>query len=312
MSRLHAELYVAQLEVEVITAEVKAGLNVRHAIRALLPHEVRATTRFGEMEDELSSAVGRVKTITDQIWDGLTAWFASDLLRHSDSGTDLARRVWELRAERSALPGKQRDLIRSSQSSIATQLYAIRRTWARLQRDEALRQGQPAHKFPSLDMINPSPGESDHLWLMAESVADLPRQRMVDVAAKQLEGKNLLEIDPGNLLEDITDKVAATSRAGTDDAARQIVGSAAQAGRTHMAEEGPKPKYVYASELMDGVTCGLCAAVDGREWDSIEDAMEDYPRAGGYRHCEGGTRCRGTLVYVWDDEEDPTVDDRGR
>lgn len=55
------------------------------------------------------------------------------------------------------------------------------------------------------------------------------------------------------------------------------------------------PKKVYASELLDGNCCGPCMSEDGTEWDSVDQAQGSYP-SGGYVFCEGGLRCRGTLV----------------
>lgn len=53
----------------------------------------------------------------------------------------------------------------------------------------------------------------------------------------------------------------------------------------------------YASELLDRATCSACADVDGTDYADLEAAANDYP-AGGYVDCEGGDRCRGTLVAV--------------
>lgn len=311
MTDLHAALYVAGLEVEVIEAEVAAGVNVRHAIRALYPHEVTATTRFGEMEDETSKAVAKIQEITERLWVEFGAWLASDLVDWSDTGPQLARRIRDLRAGAAAFPNEQRTAIDRAASQILRQLFAIRHTWARLTRDEALRQGVPAHRLPDLAMIHPDAHERDHLSLLAESIATHPRQRALEVADKVTAAANLLEVDPAALLDTITDRVADTSHKGTVDLARQAVYSAGSTGRWQVAEEAPKPKFVYASELLDGATCGPCAAMDGRKWETIDDAFTEYPSGGGYRHCEGGPRCRGTLVYVWEDEEAPTIDDRG-
>lgn len=55
---------------------------------------------------------------------------------------------------------------------------------------------------------------------------------------------------------------------------------------------------LFASEIMDANTCGECANIDGREYTTVEAALEDYP-AGGYIFCEGGPRCRGTIVALY-------------
>lgn len=62
--------------------------------------------------------------------------------------------------------------------------------------------------------------------------------------------------------------------------------------------QGPKATQVYASELLDSNTCTSCANVDGRNYDTMQAALRDYPE-GTYVNCEAGARCRGMLVVVW-------------
>jgi hypothetical protein len=81
---------------------------------------------------------------------------------------------------------------------------------------------------------------------------------------------------------------------------------AQNAGRAEVFSEGPVGTY-YASELMDLNTCELCAAMDGTTFDTLEEAEMEYP-TGGYSECEGGSRCRGTLVAIYESEEDPTIE----
>jgi hypothetical protein len=57
---------------------------------------------------------------------------------------------------------------------------------------------------------------------------------------------------------------------------------------------------LYASELLDVNTCGQCMDVDGRQL-SQDEAFEMYA-GGGYIECEGGPRCRGTVVAVYEGE----------
>jgi hypothetical protein len=66
------------------------------------------------------------------------------------------------------------------------------------------------------------------------------------------------------------------------------------------------PGITYSSELLDGNTCANCRGVDGTEYESMADAVEDYP-SGGYSRCLGGSRCRGTLVFVASTETPPSV-----
>jgi hypothetical protein len=57
---------------------------------------------------------------------------------------------------------------------------------------------------------------------------------------------------------------------------------------------------LYASELLDVNTCGACLNIDGEEL-SQDEAFEMYA-GGGYIECEGGPRCRGTVVAVYEGE----------
>lgn len=89
----------------------------------------------------------------------------------------------------------------------------------------------------------------------------------------------------------------------------------------------PGGRY-FASEVLDTNTCGPCRRIDEQELPSFEAASLAYG-GGGYLLCEGGIRCRGTVITVWDDPDlanllaraAPTVvafdpeqprDDRGR
>lgn len=60
--------------------------------------------------------------------------------------------------------------------------------------------------------------------------------------------------------------------------------------------------------------CHACADVDGREYDSLAEGREDYP-LGGFARCDGGPRCRGTLIFEYapgsvppEDPAPPTLD----
>lgn len=94
----------------------------------------------------------------------------------------------------------------------------------------------------------------------------------------------------GTFLDDLSD-AALTEQLG--GATQQAYNS----GRTtYMA--AADPAEIYASELLDGNTCSACMAIDGEEWETLAEAQMAYP-VGGYVECQGGLRCRGTLVAVY-------------
>ena len=78
--------------------------------------------------------------------------------------------------------------------------------------------------------------------------------------------------------------------------------SAQNTGRMNTALSGPVAS-LYANEVMDRNTCRPCREVDGKWLGNTDDpdtparVAEVYPN-GGYRFCEGGPRCRGTIVAI--------------
>lgn len=76
-------------------------------------------------------------------------------------------------------------------------------------------------------------------------------------------------------------------------------------GRIAAMGGAPDGTRYYSSELLDANTCSACASIDDTEYASLDEATADYP-SGGYINCEGGERCRGTLVAVYGDESEAT------
>lgn len=104
----------------------------------------------------------------------------------------------------------------------------------------------------------------------------------------------------------VTDYLAGLKHTWTLDQLQGAVTMAQNVGRlmtfdTMKATEKAVAKF-YASELLDGSTCDECMAVDGTEYDTLDEAAADYP-SGGYSECAGGPRCRGTVVVVADTEQ---------
>jgi len=69
-------------------------------------------------------------------------------------------------------------------------------------------------------------------------------------------------------------------------------------GRLATLAAAPKATW-YASEQLDSNTCGPCRKIDGKRLPTLE-AMQLAYGGGGYLHCEGTVRCRGTVIAVWE------------
>ncbi|MET7457706.1 phage portal protein [Streptomyces sp. NPDC005574] len=72
---------------------------------------------------------------------------------------------------------------------------------------------------------------------------------------------------------------------------------ATNTGRVAVLEAAPTATYT-ASEVNDANRCGPCAEIDGTEFSGL-DAVRAAYGAGPYRLCQGGIRCRGTVVARW-------------
>lgn len=104
------------------------------------------------------------------------------------------------------------------------------------------------------------------------------------------------------------DAVAAAVRTAleqlTDAQPRMYLGgaltSAANQGRADTLAEAPPARY-FASEQLDANTCVNCRQIDGAEFDTLAEAVEQYPM-GAYRKCLGREKCRGAIVAIWEVE----------
>jgi hypothetical protein len=74
--------------------------------------------------------------------------------------------------------------------------------------------------------------------------------------------------------------------------------SAAQmSGRFRVLEVAPIGEW-YASERNDVRTCAPCASIDGKKFDTLDEARSAYG-SGKYSGCSGGSRCRGQIFATW-------------
>lgn len=72
--------------------------------------------------------------------------------------------------------------------------------------------------------------------------------------------------------------------------------SAQAAGRQAVFEQLPAGTRFAASEVADRNRCKPCAEVSGTTYESLADALADYPTGIRFRGCLGALRCRG-LIY---------------
>lgn len=120
--------------------------------------------------------------------------------------------------------------------------------------------------------------------------------------ARSAAGEALRLFTPGAVGRQVADGVRSFLRGLKGRFKKDQLGGALHraqnAGRIAVLEEAPTARYM-ASELGDRNSCQPCKDVDGTEFDDL-DAVRAAYGTGGYLHCEGGIRCRGTVVATWE------------
>lgn len=140
--------------------------------------------------------------------------------------------------------------------------------------------------------------DQDRLAQVAGTTAALLAGGLVASAAR----KALQVWTPGADAATVADAVDTHLASLTDASLRDSLGpaltTAQNEGRLSTLAGAPEATYV-ASEVLDSATCDACTAEDGHTFTSLDQASAAYAN-GGYVDCQGGARCRGIIVAVWE------------
>jgi len=130
--------------------------------------------------------------------------------------------------------------------------------------------------------------------LLASSLANAAGRRALQVLTPEATGDEVAA--------DVTEHLTGLSDRYLRDNLGGALTAAQNAGRfatmQALEDQGFDARYV-AVEYNDASLCALCAKIDGHQYDTVQDALQDYP-SGGFKDCLGGPRCRGTVVPIWD------------
>jgi hypothetical protein len=112
---------------------------------------------------------------------------------------------------------------------------------------------------------------------------------------------------PDDVASDVRTWLTGLSGANAELQLGGTLHGAMNAGRLATIEAGPEAA-LYASEVMDKGTCRPCLSINGKWLGNSTDLTQvqrAYPSLGygGYVHCKGGIRCRGTVVAVYRPEQ---------
>lgn len=312
LAELASEVAVAELAVEVALRreDRDSGFVPANARRARFPHEVAAGVNFAAAEQVVDDAaarmLARVELATARVGEALEAHLRTlptgrAMIEYLANLNDPARRVdW---------PG-YREAIADLPTEVAAELRRVVDDGALAVLGEARAQGVPAAALGDLGDLTDD--QRRRLDLGRDRVANIPGNRVRELAGRFVHDFPVFnfEHDPESFLRIMRANVVDVPSGLAGSAVRSEAQQAHGVGRQRGAAGVARPARIYASELLDRSTCGPCSLVDGREFPTEAAARIDYPH-GVYRNCEGGARCRGTLVFVWETEEPPTEEGPG-
>ena len=288
---------LAEVDALVMLAEQDEGLSVPHATRPLTANERRARVNFANLDRIETVHVAEIR----EVLAGLSARIREEILRAVFG----SRQDAPPEAVVAALAGLARAQPPAVASALDGAAAALSGTYSRAAgaaaaevAEEAGRQGRRAPR-----PVEPEPSRyafagslaSGALW---DRLTEQARRLLVDPAALA-SGAPVGRKAAAAALE-------AVGEDGAVDNARQTLHTVTADARNETAEQ-MEPEEIWASEILDGATCQNCRAVDGKEYATMAEARADYPN-GPYTRCDGGARCRGTLVFMFPIGQAPPPD----
>jgi len=161
--------------------------------------------------------------------------------------------------------------------------------------------GEIARQGGSVDIAPPDYRERAGLEARA-AVARLARG-LVETAVNAATARAAPGAPGREVAATVTDAIGELTDAQPRDTAGGMASRAINAGRAHALDAAPY-RQVYASALLDTNTCQPCIDWDGTTWESLDEALQQFPGGGGNRDCQGGARCRCVLVGVLESEQE--------
>ena len=280
-----------QAEQLLIVEQQAKGLIPDGVTRPMYPWEVRSGVNFAEMSRTLSGAQSRTASSLDELRDVIVGVLTQAIGHLYDEDQVQA----ELMRFAESQPSEVRKAIAASADQIQDTLDQLYADGADEVVREAIKQG-----------VSPAKAVQQGLEAGADEFAGTATVAPVSLWSKLLDVA--VKAGGARLLAggDVVDLVVGATMAGTYDLARQATNIVHGLGRQAAANDLPAPSSAYASEILDGETCDECEKIDGYEYISLDEAYADYPDAGPYKDCLGGDRCRGTILFIWD--ESPPAD----
>lgn len=145
--------------------------------------------------------------------------------------------------------------------------------------------------------VEPPPVDEAGLGAVASVIAALLAVWLAGAAAREALRLAVPGAVAATVAAAVVAHLAALSPRFLTDQLGTALSQAQASGRFAVLGAAPAADYV-ASEVLDPSTCGPCADVDGVSFDDLDAARAAYGN-GAYIDCQGGIRCRGTIIAIW-------------
>lgn len=282
-------ILLAEAERQIILAETTTGANVAFASRPLSDAEKKAKIRFGELDKAEQAAMSRAETILRTLRGAVGASILGVLLSGNDTVTP-EKAVARLTALTADQP-------KAARNAISQAIPALERILSRSYTDASKIAIAEAKRQGVKDVPVPLEADPGTFAAQAALAATYPWRRLTGKLADTLITPQRVA-GPSLTRAMVLDELDQIPMDGAVDLARQTIHGAQNTGRFNTAEV-MEPRDCFASEILDSNTCENCERVDGKDYDTLSAAREDYTNGGGYRSCLGGSRCRGTLALLY-------------
>lgn len=283
---------LAEAERLLVLAEADKGVNIPNGRRPLFGHEARAGVRFGDMNEALAEAERQMTSIiadaTEELADAVLALIPEGT-PSSSAGAIVSRMVENP-------PETVRNILDGVTAHLGDVLAGLRKYGRDAVTSEANRQGID---FTHADGKSYFERARDKATAAAATITASIWFTVMSRVTKAV--TSAATVVAGAARTAIVGSNPAKTIRGLVDEARQVSHGQHNSGRADGARAVPseQPMRIYAGELLDGETCPPCHEIDGYLFPTEEEAMAWYPGGGPMAHCEGGNRCRGTLIYDW-------------
>lgn len=277
----------------VMLADEEDGTAPKNAERLVSADERAAKVKFGDIEAMLDRAADQVADAIDGLLAALAAGLAKALFGDRES-MDAQQLLAAFNMAAAVIPAALVDPLRKATEEISVVAADVEVNAAGMVAEEAARQDvAPVEEVPE--------GAPAAAWIVAASAAALAAwERVVTLFRRDVLTPEAVASFATFTRSQVETTVKTFGLDGAKDMARQVTLQANRAGRDRGVSVFPIMN-IFASEIMDGNTCNACAKMDGEKFEDLEQAREAYP-FGGYKNCAGGLRCRGTLVFILDED----------